>query len=220
MGAAEHPGTGDRIRRANDIPGGAGWERLFWLLFNQTTHPVGVLDEDRKFVDLNDATLGVFGRSRGELIGTSIIDLIDKSQHARSAEAWEELLRTGELDDQRIFIRGDDTKINLHFSARLARIGERRLAVYVIVPQSHSWSLKPSDDESGKGLTDREREIVTLIALGRETNQIADELHISSETVRTHVRNAMGKLGVHTRAELVAVALCTEDTIDILRLGY
>jgi DNA-binding CsgD family transcriptional regulator len=36
---------------------------------------------------------------------------------------------------------------------------------------------------------------------------IAEELSISPETVRTHVRNAMAKLDVHTRAELVAVAL-------------
>jgi DNA-binding NarL/FixJ family response regulator len=61
--------------------------------------------------------------------------------------------------------------------------------------------------------------VVTLIALGRETGQIAEELHISGETVRTHVRNAMSKLCAHTRAQLVAVALCTDKAIHLPRLG-
>ena len=55
--------------------------------------------------------------------------------------------------------------------------------------------------------------MVTLIALGHETAQIAQELHISVETVRTHVRNAMSKLGAHTRAQLVAVVLTTEQAV-------
>jgi DNA-binding NarL/FixJ family response regulator len=60
---------------------------------------------------------------------------------------------------------------------------------------------------------------VTLIAMGRETSQIAQELHVSPETVRTHVRNAMAKLGAHTRAQLVATALCTDSAIRLPRPG-
>jgi len=56
-------------------------------------------------------------------------------------------------------------------------------------------------------LTEREREVVVLIALGLETGGIAEELTISVDTVRTHVRNAMAKLGAHTRAQLVAVVM-------------
>jgi DNA-binding CsgD family transcriptional regulator len=60
-------------------------------------------------------------------------------------------------------------------------------------------------------LTKRERELVTLIALGRSTEEIAEELCISGATVRTHVRNAMSKLGAHTRAQLVALVLSNEQ---------
>jgi DNA-binding CsgD family transcriptional regulator len=70
----------------------------------------------------------------------------------------------------------------------------------------------------GQPLTKREREVVTLIALGRDTGQIARELHIASETVRTHVRNAMSKLKARTRAQLVAIALCTDATIHLPQL--
>ena len=45
------------------------------------------------------------------------------------------------------------------------------------------------------------------MSLGRTGKEIADELHIAHDTVRTHVRNAQGKLGARSRAQLVAIAL-------------
>jgi DNA-binding NarL/FixJ family response regulator len=59
---------------------------------------------------------------------------------------------------------------------------------------------------SDSALTGRELEIVEMIALGLSGPEIANELHLSHSTVRTHVRNAMNKLGVHSRAHLVAKA--------------
>ena len=45
-----------------------------------------------------------------------------------------------------------------------------------------------------------------LVALGKTGTDIAAELHLSPETVRTHVRNAMAKTQTRTRAQLVARA--------------
>jgi DNA-binding CsgD family transcriptional regulator len=45
------------------------------------------------------------------------------------------------------------------------------------------------------------------VALGRSTPQIATDLSLSPATVRSHVRNAMVKVGAHTRAQLVALVL-------------
>ena len=56
-------------------------------------------------------------------------------------------------------------------------------------------------------LTRREREILGLLAEGLSGAQIAGELVLSPETVRTHVRNAMAKLGASTRSQAVALAL-------------
>jgi two-component system, NarL family, response regulator LiaR len=50
-------------------------------------------------------------------------------------------------------------------------------------------------------LTSREWEIVDLLAPGRTTEEIADALVISSETVRSHVKNIMRKLDVHSRVD-------------------
>jgi DNA-binding CsgD family transcriptional regulator len=60
-------------------------------------------------------------------------------------------------------------------------------------------------------LTKREREILGALAEGMSGAQIAEELVLSPETVRTHVRNAMAKLGASTRSHAVALALQTHE---------
>ena len=61
--------------------------------------------------------------------------------------------------------------------------------------------------ERTKTLSPREGEILGLLSEGLSGEQVARELGLSSETVRTHVRNAMGKLGATTRAHAVVLAL-------------
>jgi DNA-binding NarL/FixJ family response regulator len=56
-------------------------------------------------------------------------------------------------------------------------------------------------------LTDREREIVSWVATGRSNAEIARELVVSPDTVRTHVSRAMVKLGARDRAQLVVFAI-------------
>jgi len=56
-------------------------------------------------------------------------------------------------------------------------------------------------------LTDREREVLQLMAEGQSTKQIALKLHISAKTVETHRRQIMNKLDLHTVAELTKYAI-------------
>jgi DNA-binding CsgD family transcriptional regulator len=66
--------------------------------------------------------------------------------------------------------------------------------------------------ESGASvLTGREREVLQLLAQGLKGPQIATALYLSPATVRTHVQNAMGRLGARTRTEAVSRALMRGD---------
>lgn len=56
-------------------------------------------------------------------------------------------------------------------------------------------------------LTEREREVLALLAAGADRASIAKELFISAHTVRTHVQRILTKLGVHSQLEAVSVAL-------------
>ena len=60
-------------------------------------------------------------------------------------------------------------------------------------------------------LSGREREILGLLAAGESGAQIAERLVLSPETVRTHIRNAMLKLGASSRAQAVAIAVYQEE---------
>jgi DNA-binding NarL/FixJ family response regulator len=55
-------------------------------------------------------------------------------------------------------------------------------------------------------LTDREREVVMLVALGLSNDDIAERLIVSRLTAKTHVNRAMTKLGARDRAQLVVIA--------------
>jgi DNA-binding CsgD family transcriptional regulator/ketosteroid isomerase-like protein len=59
----------------------------------------------------------------------------------------------------------------------------------------------------GAVLTRREREVLQLLARGLNAPQIAAELFVSPATVRTHVQNAMTRLGANTRIHAVSIAL-------------
>jgi DNA-binding NarL/FixJ family response regulator len=58
-------------------------------------------------------------------------------------------------------------------------------------------------------LTGREREVLQMVAEGKNTKQIAHELGLSIKTVETHRRNTMMKLDMHSVAELTKYAICT-----------
>jgi DNA-binding NarL/FixJ family response regulator len=53
-------------------------------------------------------------------------------------------------------------------------------------------------------LSDRQRQILRLIAQGRRNGDIAESLFVSVETVRTHVKEILRRLGAHDRAHAVA----------------
>ena len=82
----------------------------------------------------------------------------------------------------------------------------RRLAMRLV---EQVWRIP----EGGRGLrpvrsplTPREWEVIDLLDAGRSTEEIADALVLSPETVRSHVKHILRKLGAHSRAEAVAVA--------------
>ena len=66
----------------------------------------------------------------------------------------------------------------------------------------------PADD-SAQGLTTRESEVVSLVALGLSNDEIARRLVVSPATARTHVSRAMGKIRARDRAQLVVFAYQT-----------
>jgi PAS domain S-box-containing protein len=198
---------------------GAEWMRLFWLVFERTSNPIVLLDDQRRIDDLNAAALSLLGvEDKDELVGKMIDERIRPEEREQAVRDWESSTHSGEYTGKRVLIRSDGTEVPIDFAARLADIGARRLTIYVVA--AHDATYKPSARLADNlPLRSREREVVTLIALGLDTDEIAERLYISPSTVRTHVRNAMARLGAHTRAQLVAKVLCAEKAIHPAHLA-
>ena len=74
--------------------------------------------------------------------------------------------------------------------------------VLAAAPTTPSFRVPPELAQ----LTDREREVLLLVARGRSNQEIADDLYISPLTAKTHVNRIMTKLYAHDRAQLVILA--------------
>lgn len=75
------------------------------------------------------------------------------------------------------------------------------------LPTMMHQPANPPASPSANSLTDREREILKLLASGNSTKAISARLFISASTVRNHIHNILTKLGVQSRLEAAVLAL-------------
>lgn len=93
------------------------------------------------------------------------------------------------------------------YVARTAGTAELRRAVAAAAAQeSYVDPAVPPKGSRGK-LTRRQREILQLLANGESTTVAARELDLSEETVKTHIKTALARLGAKNRTHAVAIAL-------------
>jgi PAS domain S-box-containing protein len=187
----------------------AGWASLFNTAFKKSRNAMALVGHQRTVVDVNAAFLRLLGYKRDELVGRPIYEMVAAGP-LLSADDWTSRLAEGEFAGQTGVIAADGTVVDVQWGATTEVVTGRRLVLFVITGTSR-WGERFRRDLSGEAeaaaLSRREAEIVHLVALGASGPEIADELGIAHDTVRTHVRNAMSKLGARSRAHLVAKAL-------------
>jgi DNA-binding NarL/FixJ family response regulator len=127
-----------------------------------------------------------------------LIDAIDAAQQ----------IREGAPSTRLLFVArdGDTSKPvsigPLGFLARISDISELPEAIENVL------SDRPAEEElQASQLTRREREVVQLLAEGKLMKQVADLLNVSPRTVAFHKYGVMRKLGLHSSAELVRMAV-------------
>ena len=196
----------------------ASWNgRAFWAIFETSRLPMSLLDADRRYVAINDAGLVFYGLSREDIIGSEPGRTLAPGERAVVDAEWDTLVGTGEYYGDRVFERADGRRVRIQYAGSASSASGRWLAFTVVLsarvePDGPELIVPDAGDEDIPApartlLTPREREVVRLVALGAGTRQVAKDLYLSPETIRSHVRNAMSKTGSHTRAQLVAIAL-------------
>ena len=187
-----------------------GWSGLFAAAFKRSRNAMLLTDDQRVIVDANPAALRLLGRERGDVIGRPVWTFVADGP-LMSHEEWEKAIRAGRFSGEADLIAADGARIGVQWAASTEIVTGRRL-VLVVAMSTSRWGPRfrrrgEGEAPAGNGLTARQREIIHLVSLGASGPEIAEELHISHDTVRTHLRNASNKLGARSRAHLVAKAL-------------
>ena len=106
------------------------------------------------------------------------------------------------------FVLKDDPPEQLLAAIRTVAAGEALLspAVTKRVIREFTRIRRPAEPEGLGELTEREREVLALIAEGRSNAEIGETLFISETTVKTHVTHVLQKLGLRDRVQAVVLA--------------
>ena len=107
------------------------------------------------------------------------------------------------------FLVKDTEPAELVQAVRVVAGGEALLSPSVtrrLIAEFAARAKEPAPSEALADLTEREREVVALVAEGLSNGEIARRLVVSPATAKTHVSRAMGKLGARDRAQLVVIA--------------
>jgi PAS domain S-box-containing protein len=149
---------------------------------------------------LNPAAEKIVGDVRGRHF-TSVV-APEETTRAQGIFARNLLGPPSGSDNKGVLIGRDGERVSVEVSALPVRKDGRVIGVFGQV----------KDVEEGEppapphpNLTPRQSEVVRLLEHGRSTEQIAEELHLSIETVRNHIRAILRALGVHSRLEAVSV---------------
>jgi PAS domain S-box-containing protein len=162
--------------------------------------PSYVLDTTGVVRWLNPAAEQLVGDVRGRHF-TSVVAPED-SVRARELFSRKVLGTAPATDAPGVLISTAGARVAVEISSVPLMSGERVVGVFGL------FEGRPDDRATAPHphLTPRQVEVLRLLEQGRSTKQIAAELHLSTETVRNHIRRLFRALGVNSRLEAVAAA--------------
>lgn len=140
----------------------------------------------------------------GDRVGRQFTSVVAPEDTRRARELFaRKILGNTEVTDAPVAVVGaDGERVAVEISSVPLRQGEHVVGVFGQV----SNVLEEPHAHPELHLTPRQEEVLKLLERGRSTVQIAEELHVSRETVRNHVRHLLHALGASSRLEAVAVA--------------
>ena len=140
----------------------------------------------------------------GDRVGRQFTSVVapEETQRARELFARKILGNTQVTDAPVVVVDPDGGRVAVEISSVPLRQDEHVVGVFGQV----SNVLEEPHPHPELHLTPRQSEVLKLLELGRSTTQIAEELHVSRETVRNHVRHLLHALGASSRLEAVALA--------------
>ena len=170
------------------------------MALNNVGVPSYVLDTTGVVRWINPAAERLLGDVRGRHF-TSVVAPED-SRRAHELFSRKVLGTAPATDSTGVLVSTTGTRVAVELSSVPLMDGERVVGVFGLIEDR----LDDGPTVPPPHLTPRQVEVLRLLEQGRSTKQIAGELHLSTETVRNHIRRLFRALGVHSRLEAVAAA--------------
>ncbi len=181
-------------------------------LFTRSGSAMLLADDERRYVDANPPACELLGLTREEILEKRIEDLSPPELKDQVPAIYQAFIEAGSQAGPFTMIRSDGTEIPCSYSASANVVPGIHLSIMIPAeladPELDVVEEEAEPEETAR-LTDREREVLTLLALGESNATIAKQLHLSSETVRSHTRSARLRLGAKSRSHAIALALAT-----------
>ena len=140
----------------------------------------------------------------GDIYGRHFTSVVapEDSRRARELFAQKMLGTSPATEATGVLVTTAGTRVAVELSGVPLKNGERVVGVFGLIEE------QPDDSPTAPHphLTPRQVEVLRLLKQGRSTKQIAAQLHVSTETVRNHIRGVFRALAVNSRLEAVAVA--------------
>jgi PAS domain S-box-containing protein len=162
--------------------------------------PSYVLDTTGVIVWINPAAR----RRVGDVRGRQFSSIVAPEDKERSLDMFARKVVGSEsvTDGEFVVVDRNGDRLTIEMSSVPLLRGKRVVGVFGQVTNEREAPTLPPHPH----LTPRQSEVLRMLEQGRSTRQIAEELQLSQETVRNHVRHVLRALGVHSRLEAVALA--------------
>lgn len=193
-------------------------------LLARSASPMLLVNDDREYVDCNEAACEMLRLPRERLLSLRVEDLSSPEFRNLAPAMFEAFLAEGTQAGEFEMQNPDGYRVRCSYSASANVLPGFHLSVLIplrnfdseldagpeemassVVDGSSNGSVSAVPD--GRRLTTRERQVLSLLALGENNLTIAEKLHLAPETVRSHTRSARLRLGALSRSHAVALAI-------------
>jgi PAS domain S-box-containing protein len=140
----------------------------------------------------------------GDVEGRQFTSVVapEETRRARELFARRLLGNLDSTDSPVVLVGANGERVSVEMSSVPLTRGEHVIGIFGQV----SDLVEEPEPHPELHLTPRQAEVLRLLERGRTTPQIAEELHLSRETVRNHIRHLLQAVGAHSRLEAVALA--------------
>jgi DNA-binding CsgD family transcriptional regulator len=174
-----------------------------------------IADDDRRYVAANAAACLLLRLPEEDVLRMTVDDLTPPENRSQVGGLWDAFVCAGTQEGKYELLMPDGARVTVEYSATANIEPGQHLSILMFPPgRIDRDGLRRSESV----LTNREREVLAMVAMGHSSALIAAALGVATSTVESHVRHCLDKLGARNRAHAIALGLrAGEISLDLDR---